>query len=174
MARALVLIRHAKSNWSEPVPDRERPIGKRGRRQAPAVGRWLREQEIVPDLALVSPARRARETWELVAAELKGGASRDGVRTVVRSAVEAYTFDGEDLMRLVHSVPADVEVVALVGHNPALEELIDMLTGADQPMPTSAVAVIDPGSTPWSELTAGARLVTAGRPADGPLPPAAS
>lgn len=169
MARRLVLIRHAKSDWSEPVSDRERPVSSRGRRQAPAIGTWLRAQDMVPELALVSPARRASETWDLVASGIGDAVSRDGAPPVVQRAVEAYTFDGDDLMRLIHTVPIEREIVALVGHNPAIEELLEMLTGADQPMPTSSLAVIDPGTIPWSELTAGARLVTAGRPSDGPL-----
>ena len=71
-ARTLVLIRHAKSDWDVPVPDRQRPLNARGARQAPATGKWLSDNGIQPDLALVSPAARARRTWQLVAEELPG------------------------------------------------------------------------------------------------------
>ncbi len=154
----LVVVRHAKSDWDVPADDRHRPLAARGRRQAPATGRWLAEQEYAVQLAVVSPARRARQTWELVSAELSGE-----VRTLVEEA--AYTFDGEDLFDLVRTLPAELGCVALVGHNPAVEELVERLTGRAVPLPTSAVAVIELES--WSGRSG--RLVTAGRPADGPL-----
>ncbi|WP_431044796.1 SixA phosphatase family protein [Streptomyces sp. P1-3] len=68
--RWLVLLRHAKSAWPDGVDDQERPLAPRGRRDAPAAGRWLRDVGRVPDLAICSPARRTRETWELAAREL--------------------------------------------------------------------------------------------------------
>lgn len=153
MSALLVLIRHAKSDWDTPVPDRDRPLAHRGRRQAPAVGQWLSARGIRVDDAVVSVATRARQTWELVAAELDD--------PPVASFVEAaYTFDGADLIELVAAAPPS-GTMALVGHNPALEELVESLTGESVRMPTSAVALID--------LDAGRRRGTlrwAGRPAD--------
>src|SRR4051794_41904037 len=66
----LVLLRHAKSAWPEGVPDHERPLAGRGRRDAPEAGRWLRQVGLQFDLVLCSTALRARQTWELAAAEL--------------------------------------------------------------------------------------------------------
>jgi phosphohistidine phosphatase len=68
-ARRLVLLRHAKSAWPD-VADHERPLARRGRRDAPVAGRWLRTAGRVPDRVVCSTARRARETWQLAAAEL--------------------------------------------------------------------------------------------------------
>ena len=68
--RTLILLRHAKSDWSGDEPDVDRPLAKRGRRQAPEAGRWLAANIDRIDLAVVSPASRARSTWDLVAAEL--------------------------------------------------------------------------------------------------------
>ncbi|MDQ3405468.1 MAG: histidine phosphatase family protein, partial [Actinomycetota bacterium] len=67
----LVVLRHAKSAWPEGVPDYRRPLADRGRRDAPAVGRWLAANVPDLDLALISPATRTRQTWELVSAELE-------------------------------------------------------------------------------------------------------
>lgn len=154
--RTLIVVRHAKSDWDIPVPDRDRPLAARGRRQAPASGRWLAAHGIQPSLALVSPATRARQTWDLVAAELAGE-----VRVEVVEA--AYTFDGGDLWEVVNAAPA-VDSLALVSHNPAVEDLIEALTGTWVRMPTSALAVVD---LPPGPLRAGAaRLRYAGRPAD--------
>ena len=67
--RRLLLLRHAKSAWPD-LADSERPLNDRGRRDAPAMGRWLRDKGYVPDLVLCSTAQRTRDTWALVAGEL--------------------------------------------------------------------------------------------------------
>ena len=133
--RTLVLIRHGKSDWAGGHVDRDRPLAPRGRRQAAESGRWLAAHGPRLDLAIVSPAVRASATWDLVAAELTEPPP-------VRVEETAYTFDGSDLLALVDGL-ADLASVALVGHNPALEELLERLTGQARPMPTSCLAVID-------------------------------
>lgn len=150
--KTLVLIRHAKSDWTSDHADIDRPLARRGRRQAPGSGAWI-AANLSLDLAIVSPARRARSTWELISAEL----SHD---------VEAVWDDriyGGDLLAVVREVPDSADTVALVGHNPELEDLVRRLTGSWVAMPTSAVAVVDlPGS--WSDAGPGATLRTSGRP----------
>lgn len=158
MAVTLVVIRHAKSDWSSPITDRHRPLAKRGRKQAPGTGRWVDQNVGRLDLAVVSVAARTQQTWELVAAEL-------GHEVDTRLSEEAYTFDGRQLLDVVAELPAQAGTVALVSHNPAVEELVEMLTGEWVPMPTSALAVVELAD--WA--VAGAeqgRLVAAGRPAD--------
>ena len=71
--RRLVLLRHAKSAWPD-VADHERPLAKRGRRDAPVVGRWLGASGYVPDAVICSTAARARETWDLASAGLAAAA----------------------------------------------------------------------------------------------------
>lgn len=155
--RTLVLIRHAKSDWEVPVPDRERPVAARGRRQAPASGRWIAEHVPPLDLAVVSPARRARDTWDLISAELPS-------QPRVEVSETAYTFDGGDLMGIVRSLPEHVTVAALVGHNPAMEELVETLVGQWIAMPTAAIAVFELSA--WRVADHTGHLVYAGRPAD--------
>lgn len=157
MSHTLVVIRHAKSDWDVPASDRDRPLASRGQRQAPATGRWLAAHDIRPDLAIVSPAERARATWELVAAELDGE-----VATRVEEA--AYTFDGDDLVELVRAMPEEVRTLALVGHNPAVEELVESLTREWVRMPTSALAVVTVPA--WSAHLGSGRVTYSGRPAD--------
>ncbi len=134
-SRTLVLVRHAKSDWSGDHLDRDRPLAPRGRRQAPASGRWLAAHGPTLDLAVVSPATRARATWDLIAAELVDPPP-------IRVEETAYTFGGEDLLDLVRGLD-DLSAVALVGHNPALEELLELLTGEVRRLPTSCLAVVD-------------------------------
>ncbi len=133
--RTLVLLRHGKSDWSGDHPDHDRPLAPRGRRQAAEAGTWLAAHGPPLDLAVVSPAARARATWELAAAELSDP-------PVVRVAEAAYTFDGEDLLDLVRGLDGH-RAVALVGHNPALEELLTLLTHDVRRMPTACLAVLD-------------------------------
>jgi phosphohistidine phosphatase len=158
--RTLILLRHAKSDWSGGEPDVARPLTKRGRRQAPEAGRWLNENTAGIDLAVVSPAERARSTWQLVASEL------DEPPTL-RLDDRVYAASGADLLSVVRDLPDDLHVVVLVGHNPGIEELAERLTGDGVRMPTSAVAVIGlPGT--WAEAgRTTATLEAAGRPPAG-------
>jgi phosphohistidine phosphatase len=140
--RTLILLRHAKSDRSGDEADIARPLAKRGRRQAPEAGRWLAANLDSVDLAIVSPARRARSTWDLVAAELDAPS-----RTRIDDRV--YAASDQRLLTVVRELPDEIETVVLVGHNPGIEDLASFLTGESAPMPTSALAVITlPGS--WS------------------------
>src|SRR5262249_10199777 len=144
--RALVLLRHAKSAWPD-VPDHERPLARRGQRDAPVMGRWLRATGYVPDLVLCSTARRARETWELAQAEL-------GAAPQVRFSDGVYEAAPANLIGLARETASSVRVLLVVGHNPAMEELARALAGGEgaaaaalnrmrAKFPTAAIAVLD-------------------------------
>ena len=140
--RTLILLRHAKSDWSGDETDVARPLAPRGRRQAPEAGRWLAAHIERVDLAVVSPATRARSTWDLVAAELP-------VPPPTRIDDRVYAASDPELLAVVRELSDDLQTVVLVGHNPGIEELVSSLTGDQAPMPTSALAVIVvPG--PWA------------------------
>ena len=140
--RTLVLLRHAKSDWSGDEPDLDRPLAERGRRQAPDAGRWLADDAAIIDVAVVSPAVRARSTWELVAAQLD-------IPPRVRIDDRVYAASGDELLAVVRELPDQTGTVAIVGHNPGLEELATLLTGEPVRLPTSALAVVMI-SGPWS------------------------
>jgi phosphohistidine phosphatase len=150
--RQLVLVRHAKAG--EGAVDRDRPLADRGVAEAPAVGRWLAQQGIVPDRVVVSPARRARQTWELAAGELGPAAE-----PVLDDRV--YGNTPEDLLEIVRETPAEVRTLAIVGHNPGIQDLamaLDDGRGDDAgrreltaKYRTSGVAVFDVGD-PWAEV----------------------
>ena len=152
----LVLIRHAKSDWSANVSDLHRPLNRRGRRQAPESGRWLAQHLQPIEQAIVSPAQRALSTWDLVAGELPD-------QPPVTVDDRAYTFDAGGLLPIIRGLSDDVGTVALVGHNPAMEELARHLTGAWVAMPTSCVAVIGLSGA-WAQVGPGATLLAHGRP----------
>ena len=153
----LILLRHAKSDWSGGEADVDRPLAARGRRQAPDAGRWLAEHIETLDLAVVSPARRARSTWDRVAAEL-------GVEPQTRIDDRVYAASGRELLTVVQELPDDLATAVLVGHNPGLEDLVSLLTGEWAPMPTSSLAVIAVSGS-WSSTAPGsASLLASGRP----------
>jgi phosphohistidine phosphatase len=153
----LILLRHAKSDWSGGEPDHERPLAARGRRQAPEAGRWLAGHVDRIDLAVVSTAERARSTWSLASAEL-------GVAPPVRLEEQAYGASSGALLRLVRELPEALETVVLVGHNPGLEDLASSLAGTWVPMPTSALAVVRVTAAWAGAGPSSAELTTSGRP----------
>jgi len=132
----LILLRHAKSDWSGHESDHDRPLATRGRRQAPDAGRWLAANVDSIDLAVVSTAERARTTWDLVSRELDQPPS-------TRYDDDVYAASVGDLLDIVRTLDEALGTVLLVGHNPGLEELAESLTGDHVPMPTSALAVIE-------------------------------
>jgi phosphohistidine phosphatase len=155
--RTLVLLRHAKSDWSVARADIDRPLARRGLRQAPEAGRWLAANIDGISLAVVSPAARARSTWELVADELDAPPP-------TRTDDRLYAASSEDLLDVVHDLPADAETAILVGHNPGLEELVSLLTTSSAQMTTSALAVMTLPSS-WPDAAPGSGVLTAsGRP----------
>jgi phosphohistidine phosphatase len=157
--KTLIVLRHAKSDWSGGEPDRERPLAKRGRRQAPDAGAWLAANFPDIDLAVVSRAERARSTWELASAELDQPPS-------IRFEDRVYAASERELHDVVRELPDEVNTVVLVGHNPGVEDLVQELTGSWVPMPTSALAVIQWGGS-WSNAS-DVQLTAAGRP-PGPV-----
>ncbi len=160
-----MLMRHGKSDWGRPLPDQHRPLKKRGRRAARAVGRWLRKEKVVPDLLLSSPARRALDTARLVAAELELGPE------MVRVEEAIYGGWPDELMGVIRAVEDRVRTLLLVGHNPDLEDLVLELAApgpvagpGEKILPTAALAVfsLDAG---WAGLDPDRiRLVTMVRP----------
>lgn len=161
--RRLVLLRHAKSDWPPGVPDRERPLGQRGREEAPLAGRWLAAAGLVPDLAVVSSARRAQQTWNLASSQLPAD-----VPTTLSD--DYYGAGVDEALDLARALPQDVTTALLVGHNPTTESLALLLqdgSGVEVDVermagkfPTSAIAVLHLQVPSWSDLDAStARLM---------------
>lgn len=160
-ARRLVVMRHSKAeSWGE--SDESRVLEPRGRDDAEAAGRWLAERGFVPDHALVSTAARTRETWQVVA-------ETAGWRSEPDFDAGLYAAGPEAALDLIRAVPAQATDVIVVGHNPTvayLAQLLDDGAGDSEAaermatgFPTSALAVLAVDG-PWAELElAGATLV---------------
>jgi phosphohistidine phosphatase len=172
MTRRLMLLRHAKSAWPD-LPDHERPLAKRGRRDAPAVGRWLREASCVPERVLCSTARRTRETWQLMVPEL--GAHPPQLTYEDR----VYEANCETLLHLAGQTEPTASSLLIIGHNPGVQDLALVLAAAPDgntdagllqrataKFPTAAVAVLA-FSGSWARLGTGrAQLITFVTPSD--------
>ena len=162
MIRTLVLIRHAKAEKSHPDGDHERELAERGVVDAKALGRWLAEEELTPDLVLVSTATRTRQTAEHV---LEGA----GADTEQWPGRGLYDGGPEGVLDAVREVPEDAQVVWVVGHEPSTSlltlSLADEATSAAGALEvvrehfatsTAAVLLLDGG---WADLgEGGARL----------------
>jgi phosphohistidine phosphatase len=132
-------------------------LAPRGRRDAPAAGRWLRKSDYVPDRVLCSTARRARETWQLAEEKL-------GVHPATALEDRVYGASSTDLLALARQTSADVRTLLIVGHDPAMQELTlelgdeqtddagsELLDRVRAKYPTAAVAVLS-FSGGWTEL----------------------
>ncbi|MBP7972828.1 MAG: histidine phosphatase family protein [Candidatus Nanopelagicales bacterium] len=145
MERVLIVMRHAKSAWPMGVRDFDRPLGARGRRNAPASGRWISQRVSTPDQAVVSSANRTRLTWQLVEPELAGRPADVDFRPGL------YAATWWDLLDVVRTTPEATQTLMLLGHNPSVEDLVTELAGTGESramrqlrvkFPTSAVAVL--------------------------------
>jgi phosphohistidine phosphatase len=166
-ARRVYLLRHAKSSWKDTsLPDRDRPLAGRGRRAAKAIARYLREQDIQPELVLCSTARRARETLDRIEPAL--------VTPAIRVEGDLYAASADALLERLRSVPDTVESVMLIGHNPGLQELAlalarqsDTVRELEAKYPTAALATLTVLVEGWQELDREtAELVALVRPRD--------
>ena len=162
MPRELLILRHAKSAWDTDAPsDFERPLAKRGRRDAPRVGRFLRDQGLVPDYVVSSPAERARQTVIAVCAKM------DIEPEQINWDSRIYHGSSGSLLSVLNGCPPHARRVMIAGHNPGLEILLRNLCNDEVPMPsdyklmpTAAVAHLEILSE-WSQLKGGlARLVS--------------
>ncbi len=165
--KALYLLRHAKSSHTGGEADHDRPLAERGRRAAPLIAEHMRRQKIAPALVLCSPARRTRETLDLLTPALADD-------TVRRFENGLYRADAAALLERLRQVPHDVPTVMLVGHNPAVQELALALAGGGAELerlrgkfPTAALATLAFDGAAWHELSPGdAELTGFATPAD--------
>ena len=146
--KILLLLRHAKSSWrDEALSDFDRPLNERGKKAAHAIGRYIRKHKMIPDLVLSSPAVRARETTGIITTTAK-------LTAEIRYDQRVYEADPPRLVQVLSQIENNFCSVLLVGHNPGIEELISLLTGSSQHMPTAALAKIRlEGADDWSEIS---------------------
>jgi phosphohistidine phosphatase len=153
--RRLLVVRHAKSARPLGVPDDARPLGPRGQRDAPRMGRRIRDLVGSVDLVVVSPTRRTKQTWELMRPSLDHGP--------VLTDPRIYDEWGAHLIDVVRQLPDDARTTMILGHEPGASELVLMLAGSGPAelrnqvatkFPTCAVAVLAIRE-PWERVGPG-------------------
>lgn len=153
--RRLMLLRHAKTEKTAPSgQDRDRRLDERGRIEAPEMGRYMARHGLVPDVMLVSPATRARESALLVGAQFQP-------EPALMQIADLYGADAGELLRIVQrETPAKARSAIVIGHNPGLHEFAVALTARSDPklaaledgFPTAALAVIDFAAPGWAKI----------------------
>jgi len=144
--KTVLILRHAKSSWNNlGLSDHDRPLKKRGFRDAVRMGKLIKSEEIIPDVILCSTAKRAKKTAELASEVF------DYEKNIqyCRSLYHGSSFNYYEKLA---SLDNDYDIAMVVGHNPGLEELLMDLAGVDEWMPTAALAQIELKITSWQEL----------------------
>ena len=144
--KTLLIMRHAKSSWKHPgLSDYERPLNRRGKRDAPRMGEHLRQKALVPDRILTSSAKRARKTARKVAKASRYTGKVKKLETFYDSVPGVY-------YETLQGLPDQYQRVLVVGHNPTMEQLVNYLTGRVKRMPTAAIAHIELPIERWEVL----------------------
>jgi phosphohistidine phosphatase len=152
--RRLILLRHAKTERAEPGErDRDRKLTKRGRADAATIGAYMARHGLVPDLALVSPARRTEETWEILAAAFAKAPRHSNEERI-------YNASTEGLIELIGETRS-AQSLLVVGHNPGLHDAamqlivsgdVEMRGSLSEKLPTSGLVLIEFALDDWSRL----------------------
>ncbi len=147
----LFLVRHAKSSWDFPeLPDFDRPLNKRGKRDAPEMGIRLASRKLELDAVISSPANRALTTARIIAEEL------DFPVKNIRENSDVYHASGSTLVDTIRDLPNELKSVMLVGHNPGFTDLSNFLKESDYyigNVPTCGVVAIEFALNRWSDVS---------------------
>jgi phosphohistidine phosphatase len=151
--KTLILLRHGKSDWSSEADDRERPLTKRGRSSADAIGAFLTGAGEMPDAVVTSPARRAADTAARAAA---AGTWTCRLRTnELLYGAEAFT-----VLDVARSEPDTTERLMLVGHEPTSSDTLALIVGGGRHrFPTAAAAGMDLDIDRWADISPGCGLL---------------
>ena len=166
MVKRLTLLRHAKAASDEAsLPDRDRPLTRRGRHDAPIMGRRLRAADARPSLILTSPAIRALHTAKLVAREI--GYPLE----FLQREADLYLASPDDILGVLARQDDSFNHVIVCGHNPGMTDLANRLTDADiDNVPTCGIVVIEANIKEWRQLGRGGKLITFDYPKNQRVP----
>ncbi|NOZ24470.1 MAG: histidine phosphatase family protein [Planctomycetes bacterium] len=146
--KTLYLVRHAKSSWKDPEQtDIDRPLNKRGQKDAPLMGKVLKKAGAKPDIILSSPANRAITTAQVIAEKL--GYPKEDIAEV--QAI--YGADVGDLLQVIRRIDDAHESAMMFGHNPTFHELAESLTDTTiEKLPTCAVVCVEFDVDSWGKV----------------------
>ena len=149
--KRLYLIRHAKSSWKDQgLADIERPLNKRGKQDAPFMGKRLKETKVHPDLIVSSPAKRALKTAKVIAEEIGYPKKR------IKTDESIYLAGVSTLLHVIQNIEDSYQQVMLFGHNPGFTDLAESLTNQKfDNIPTCGIVCMDFDINSWKKVSEG-------------------
>jgi phosphohistidine phosphatase len=149
--KTLFIIRHAKSSWDDPsLDDFSRPLNERGEKDAPRMGKRLKEKEITVDLMISSPATRALKTCKAIAKVL------EYTKEKIREERKLYHADADQILEILKSTKEPHDVVMIFGHNPGLTDFVNHLFNQTiMNIPTAGIVAGKLNIDTWKEITFG-------------------
>lgn len=144
--KTLLLMRHAKSNKDSKAPDLDRPLSKRGEKDAEKMADLLVEKQLLPNYLLTSSARRSRETANPILNRITGNIT-------FKSTQALYMAEAPDILAVVQTVEDNPDCLMIVGHNPGLESFLQYLCGEVESLSPAAIACLTLPIDAWSDLT---------------------
>lgn len=154
----ILLLRHAKSSWDDPdLDDFDRPLAKRGKKDAPRMGFFSKKTGYLPERILSSTAKRARQTTELFCKQAGIG------EEIIAWTDDFYYGTAFDYLEAIQDSPEDADTIMLVGHNPKMEETASLLCSDNNSytvrMPTAALVCLEHPAVKWSQVREGTARV---------------
>ncbi|MBF0489880.1 MAG: histidine phosphatase family protein [Candidatus Omnitrophica bacterium] len=144
--KTLLLLRHAKSSWDSPeLFDFDRPLNKRGLKQAPLMGQFMAKENLLPNLIITSTAKRATETTELLVkhSHYKGN---------LQTEEKIYQASVETLLKIIKNAPDKTNTLLIIGHNPGLELLAQALIHQSLMLKTCTLVKINLSVKKWKDI----------------------
>ena len=147
MTKTLLIMRHAKSSWSHiGLSDHDRPLNKRGLRDTPRMAKWIAQQDLVPEMVLSSTANRAQSTANVFVENCPG------IDCEVQTTREFYHAPARIYLETAAEFPDAIRIAMVVGHNPGMEDLVEVLAGEYERMPTAAIAWFEFQIDSWKRV----------------------
>ena len=146
--KQVLLVRHAKSSWNEPgVPDIDRPLNERGKRDAPVMAHRMLDKKISIDAFITSPAKRAKKTASIFAKTFKA----DKDKLIVKA--ELYGAGDAGFLDVIHHLNEKFDCVAIFSHNPGLTDFANSLSATHTDnIPTSGVFAVRSDCKKWEDF----------------------
>jgi phosphohistidine phosphatase len=144
--KKLLLVRHGKSSWDNPdIADHERPLTTRGKESASTIGKFLKKEDLIPDLIISSTAKRANKTADIIG-------KKSSYNQKILESEALYSGSSEDYTNIIHEIADKNKTVLLVGHNPVIEDVVERITAEKRIMKTCSLAHIDLSIDSWKNF----------------------
>jgi len=150
--KRLLIMRHAKSSWKDSeIPDHKRPLKKRGLKEAAYIGKVLKNKELIPDKIISSNAVRSADTATIVA-------DKCGYKKEIEYTDKLYMAESGAILELIHTQPDSIKTLMVIGHNPGMEALVQVLSRKVESLSTASVVYLQADIKSWKDLKQDSKL----------------